>query len=106
MSRVTKIEYRAVIKWLTKEGLIHKIIKERLDGVYGRSCPSYSVLKEWAKRFRMGQEFFEDDERPGSPVEVITVDKVALVEELVLNDRRLKVKEIAEMTKLSDITGC
>nr|CAI5849363.1 unnamed protein product [Callosobruchus analis] len=39
----------------------------------------------------MGQEFLEDDERSGRPVEVTTEDKVALVEELVL-----------EMTKLSD----
>nr|CAI5866333.1 unnamed protein product [Callosobruchus analis] len=46
--------------------------------------------KEWAKWFRMGQEFLEDDERPRRPVEVITEDKVALVEELVLSDRRLK----------------
>nr|CAI5868660.1 unnamed protein product [Callosobruchus analis] len=52
----------------------------------------------------MGQELLEDDERPGRPVEVITEDKVALVEELVLNGRRLKVKEIAEITKLSDTT--
>nr|CAI5843658.1 unnamed protein product [Callosobruchus analis] len=39
----------------------------------------------------MGQEFLEDDERPGRPVEVITEDKVVLVEELVLSDRRLKI---------------
>nr|CAI5852703.1 unnamed protein product [Callosobruchus analis] len=38
----------------------------------------------------MVQEFFEDDERRGRPVEVITEGKVALVEELVLSDRRLK----------------
>nr|CAI5833267.1 unnamed protein product [Callosobruchus analis] len=86
MSQVTKIEYRAVIKFLTKKGLSPK----RLDGVYGRSSPSYSVVKQWAKRFRMGQEFPEDDERPGRPVEVITEVKVALVEELVLSDRCLK----------------
>nr|CAI5844001.1 unnamed protein product [Callosobruchus analis] len=64
--------------------------QEGLDGVYGRSSPSYSVMKEWAKPFRIGHEFLEDDERPGRPVEVITEDKVALVEELVLSDRRLK----------------
>nr|CAI5863098.1 unnamed protein product [Callosobruchus analis] len=52
----------------------------------------------------MGPELLEDDERPGWPVEVITEDKVALVAELVLSDRRLKVKEIAEMTKISDTT--
>nr|CAI5863595.1 unnamed protein product [Callosobruchus analis] len=68
------------------EGLIPKIINERFDVYYGRSSPFYSAAKEWAKRFRMGQEFLEDDERPGRPVEVITEDKVALVEELVLSD--------------------
>ncbi|XP_044262805.1 protein GVQW3-like [Tribolium madens] len=102
MSQVNQIEYRAVIKFLTKEGLSPKIIKDRLDGVYGQSSPSYSVVKEMAKRFRMGQESLEDDARPGRPVEVITEDKVALVEKLVLSDRRLKVKEISEMTKVSD----
>nr|CAI5824864.1 unnamed protein product [Callosobruchus analis] len=91
MSRVTKIEYRAVIKFLPKEELTPKIIKERLDGVYGRSSSCYSVVKEWAKRFRMGQEFLESNERPGRPVEVVTEDKVALVEDLVLSVRRLKV---------------
>nr|CAI5868025.1 unnamed protein product [Callosobruchus analis] len=99
---MTKVEYRAVIKFLTKERLTPKIIKERLDYVYGRSSPSYSVVKERAKRFRIGKEFLEDDERSGRPVEVITEDKVALVEKLVLSDRRLKVKEITEMTKFSD----
>nr|CAI5836659.1 unnamed protein product [Callosobruchus analis] len=61
-------------------------------------------MKEWAKRLRMGQEFLEDDESPGRPVEVITENRAALVEELVLSDRRLKLKEISEITKLSDTT--
>nr|CAI5834232.1 unnamed protein product [Callosobruchus analis] len=52
----------------------------------------------------MGQEFLEDDERPGRPVEVVTEDKVVFLEELVLSDRRLKLKEIAEMIKLSNAT--
>lgn len=50
----------------------------------------------------MGQETFEDDVRSGWPVEVITKDKVVLMEELVLNDQHLKVKEMAAMTNLSD----
>nr|CAI5843082.1 unnamed protein product [Callosobruchus analis] len=52
----------------------------------------------------MGQESIEDDERPGRPVDVILEVKVALVEKLVLSNRRLKVIEIAEMPKLSDTT--
>lgn len=102
MSEVTKIEYRAVIKFLTREGLSPQSIKDRLDGVYGENSPSYSVVKDWSKRFRMGQESLEDDARTGRTVEVVTDDKIALVEDLVLGDRRLKVKEIAQMSRLSD----
>nr|CAI5848806.1 unnamed protein product [Callosobruchus analis] len=51
---------------------------EKDSMAYMASSASYAVVKEWAKRFRMGQEFLEDDERPGR-----SVDKVVLVEELV-----------------------
>nr|CAI5863415.1 unnamed protein product [Callosobruchus analis] len=56
----------------------------KCDGVVVYVKHSISVIES------LVQEFLEDDERPGQPVEVITEDKVALVEELVLSDRRLK----------------
>jgi len=43
---MSKVEYRAVIKFLTKEGLAPAAIKQRLDGVYGEASPSYSTVKE------------------------------------------------------------
>jgi hypothetical protein len=39
-SKMFKIEYRAVIKFLTKEGESPAEIKQRLDAVYGESSPS------------------------------------------------------------------
>lgn len=53
---IQKLKYETVNKFLTKEGFIPKIIKEKLDGVYGQSSPSYSAVKECAKRFRMTQD--------------------------------------------------
>ena len=47
MSEVTKIENRAVIKFLTKEGHTAYHVKQRLDGVYGDLSPSYSTVKKW-----------------------------------------------------------
>lgn len=102
MSQVMKIEYRAVIKFLTKEGHTPKHIKQRLDNVYGDSSPSYSTVKKWAKCFRLGQESLEDVERPGRPIEVITPQQISIIEELVLEDRRLKVKELAVITNISE----
>ncbi|KAJ3649659.1 hypothetical protein Zmor_021386 [Zophobas morio] len=105
MSEVMKIEYRAVIKLLTREGISSQNIKDRLDEVYGQKSPTYSVMKEWSKRFRMGQKSLEDDARTGRPVEMLTDNNIALVEDLVLGDRCLKVKEIAQQSGLSDTTA-
>ena len=69
---MSKVEYRAVIKFLTKEGLAPAAIKQRLDGVYGEASPSYSTVNEWAKQFRIGRESVEDELRQGRPVEVVT----------------------------------
>ncbi|XP_047987147.1 histone-lysine N-methyltransferase SETMAR-like [Leguminivora glycinivorella] len=102
MSTVSKIEYRAVIKFLTKEGNTPQEIKKRLDGVYGTAGPSYTTVKEWAKRFRLGYESLEDEERPGRPADSITSENISIVEQIVLTDRRLKVKEISAMSNLSD----
>jgi hypothetical protein len=45
-SKMFKIEYRTVIKFLTKEGKSPAEIKKRLDVVYGESSPSYSTVKD------------------------------------------------------------
>lgn len=84
MSQVTKIEYRPVIKYLTKKWTTYKIIQERVDDVYGWSLPHRSTVKEWAKRSRMGQESF-DDTKLRRPMEVITENEVTFMEKLVLS---------------------
>jgi transposase len=66
---MSKVEYRAVIKFLTKERLAPAAIKQCLDGIYGEASPSYSTVKEWAKQFRLGRESIEDELRQGRPVE-------------------------------------
>lgn len=102
MSQLTKLEYRSVIKFLTKEGNTPNQIKQRLDRVYGDLSPSYSTVKKWAKCFRLGQESLEDDERLGRPIEVLTPQNISIIEELVLQDRRLKVRELAAMSNMSE----
>lgn len=84
-----------MIKFLTKKSLHLKLLNE--DWVD-------SLVKESVKSFRMGQEFLEDDARPAWPVEVITENKMVLVEKLVLSDRRLIIKKMKEVIQLSDTT--
>lgn len=99
-----KIEYRAVIKFFTKEGLKSTQIKNRLDGVYGERSPSFSCVKKWSKEFKFGRESLEDDPRSGRPVEVTDPETIDRVELELDEDRRLKVKEIAARLELSKST--
>ncbi|XP_039964258.1 protein GVQW3-like [Bactrocera tryoni] len=101
-----KIEYRAVIKFLFLKGNTPSQIKDELDSVYGDSAPSFTTVKFWAAEFKRGRRSLEDDERPGRPKTVTTNDNIAKVHQLVLDDRRIKVREIAEIMKMSKERVC
>jgi histone-lysine N-methyltransferase SETMAR len=90
-----KVEYRAVIKFLTKEGVSAPIIHERLVKVYQDQSPSYRTVTRWAGEFARGRESIEDDPHPGRPIEVTNEKFCNAVEKLVMEDRRIKVREIA-----------
>ena len=49
--KMDKIEYRAVIKLLVKEGLTPNEIHSKFIKVYGDSSPSLSTIKKWAADF-------------------------------------------------------
>jgi hypothetical protein len=53
---MSNVKYRAVIKFLSKEGLAPAAIKQRLDGMYGEASPSYSTVKERAIQFCLLRE--------------------------------------------------
>ena len=89
---MSKVEYRAVIKFLSNEGLAPAAITQRLDG---EASPSYSTVKEWAKQFRLGRESIKDEPHEGRPLEVVTEENIRCIEEELLSDRRLKLKEIS-----------
>ena len=55
------IEFRAVIKFLTKEGAKAKDVAD----VYGDSSPKYSTVAKWSAEFKRGRDSLEDDPRPG-----------------------------------------
>ena len=91
---MSKVEYRAAIKFLSKDSLAPPAIKQLLDGVYGDASPSYSTVKDWAKQFRLRKESVEDEPREGRPVEVVTEENIRRIEEEILSDRRLTLKKI------------
>ena len=72
-------------------------IKDELDSVYGDSTPSFTTVTFWTAEFKRGREILGDDERSEHPNTVTTDENIAKVHQMVLDDRRIKVREIAEV---------
>jgi transposase len=106
-----KIEYCAVIKFFVKKGLAPNEIHSKFIKVYGDSSPSFSTIKKWAAEFKCGRTSLEDDpheRRPpheGRPKSATTPEIINQVHDMVLDDWRMKVCEIAETTGISKKTG-
>ena len=96
------IEFRAVIKFLTKDGAKVKEIHRCMTDVYGDSSPKYSTVAKWSAEFKHGRDSLEDDPRPGRPADVISKEMIDRVERLVLNNRRIKVAELASECGISN----
>jgi DNA-binding Xre family transcriptional regulator len=96
-----KIEYRAVIKFFVKEGLMPNEIHSKFIKVYGDSSPSFSTIKKRAAQFKCDRTSLEDDPREGRPKSELTPEISEQVHDMVLDDRRMKVPEIAESIGIS-----
>ena len=96
-----KIEYRSVIKFLLKEGCNATVIHKRLVAVYGESAPNYSTVTRWFNEFKRGRRSVEDDPRSGRPSDAVNPTSIAAVEKIILQNRRVKVSEIAKELEIS-----
>ena len=101
-----KIDYRAVIKFFVKEGLTQNEIRSKFIKVYGVSSPSFSTIKKQAAEFKRGRTSFEDDPRKGRPKSATTPEIIEQVHDMVLDNRRMKVHEIAEAIGISNERVC
>ena len=96
-----KIKYRSVIKFFVKEGLTPKEIHSKFIKVYEVSSPSFSTIKKWAAEFKRGRNSLEDDPREGRPKSATTPEIIEQVYDMILDDRRMLVREIAETIGIS-----
>ncbi|XP_055615357.1 uncharacterized protein LOC129761649 [Toxorhynchites rutilus septentrionalis] len=96
-----KEQYRSVIRSLFLDEKSRSEIKERLDAVYGDSSPSMATVKNWFNEFQRGRTSVFDEPRPSAPKTATTECNVTKFHDLILADRRLKVREIAETVGIS-----
>ena len=74
---------------------------EVLTKACGESAMSETRVYEWYKRFQDGHEDVEDDERPGRLSTSTTDENVEKVKEMVMNDRRIVIREVADDVGIS-----
>jgi histone-lysine N-methyltransferase SETMAR len=98
---MSNLEIRAVIKFLTKKGRATADIQTELQEVYGDNAPSYSTIKKWASEFKQGRESLEDDPRSGRPSTSTTDGNVDFIEELVMRERQISVRRVANELGIS-----
>jgi transposase len=99
--KMDKIEYRAVTKFFVKEGFMPNEIHSKFRNVYTHSSPSFSTIKKWAAMFKCGRTSLKDDPCEGRPKSATTPEIIEQVHDMVMDDRRMKVREIAETIGIS-----
>jgi len=76
-------------------------IHSKFINVYGDSSLSFSTIKKWAAEFKRGCTSPEDDPYEGRPKSAPPPEITEQVHDMVLDDRRMKVHEIAEAIGIS-----
>ena len=99
---MNKIEFRAVIKHFWMAGKTATEIRNILQEVHGASTPSFSTISFWVSEFKRGRTSTSDEPRTGRPKTATNDEMVDKVHDVVLADRRLKLKEIAETIGISE----
>jgi len=93
-----------VIKHLYLKGLTPKEIKAELDEVHGTSAPVFTTVYNLGNEFKRGHTSTKDKHRSGRPVEATTPEMINKIHDMVLSDRRIKVRKIVEATGISQGT--
>ncbi|QQP41991.1 Putative DD34D transposase [Caligus rogercresseyi] len=75
--------------------------KAWLEKCYPDSAPSKTTIKRWFTNFKSGRTNTDDAERPGRPNEVVFPENVEKTLKIIMDNRKVKLQEIADTLKLS-----
>ena len=95
------IETRAVIKFFFLQGKAAKEIHTILTETLGEHALSYATVKNWVAQFKHGNFSTCDAPRRGRPKTVTTPEIIDQIHALILEDRRIWAKSIAEQLGIS-----
>ncbi|KAJ4433029.1 hypothetical protein ANN_15286 [Periplaneta americana] len=96
-----RIEQRYCIKFYQKLGDSQSQTIRKIQQVFGEDAMGVTQIKEWFNRFKDGRTSAESEQRCGRPQTARSAAVVERVRNLVMADRRLTVREIAEEVGVS-----
>lgn len=97
----SKLEQRTCIKFCCKNEITCSDTLKMLQKCYGDDTLSKTQVYQWYERFKSGREAVEDDARPGRPSTSKTDENVDEIRQLLIENRKLTIREIAETTNIS-----
>ena len=83
------------------QGNAQKEIRAILTETLGEHAPLYATVKYWVAQFKRGNFSTCDAPSPGRPKRVITPEIIDKIHDLILEDRRISAKSIAEQLDIS-----
>ncbi|KAJ4445099.1 hypothetical protein ANN_06898 [Periplaneta americana] len=96
-----RIERRYCIKFCQKLGDSQSQTIRKIQQVFGEDAMDVTQIKEWFNRFKDGRTSAESEQHCGRPQTARSAAVVERVRNLVMADRRLAVREIAEEVGVS-----
>ena len=104
LSVYTPLEVLSVIRFLYAKHKTPTEIVREISEVYGSNAISRKQISVWCKKFDEGVTSVTDMPRSGRPNTERVDRNIERLEKLIYSDRRLKIREIAEMLDLSRST--
>ena len=101
----SKEEIRAVIRFLNAKSLNPTEIHKELQSVYGEHVISRTQVYHWCNLFEVGHSDLTEREGRGRSITATSEDNVKRVDELIRQDGRLKLHEIASSLEISETSA-
>lgn len=95
------IEQRSCIKFCLRNEISAAETFRMLQKAFGDQVLSERNVYKWYKQFKEGREIVEDKERPGRPSTSINEQHVNEIKDLVLKNRRLTIRDLADTVNIS-----
>ena len=76
--------------------------KQWLDNPYGDSAPGKSTIIDWYSEFKRDRTNTDDAVRSVCLKSTVVPENITKVRKIVLSDRKLKLREIADTLKISE----